>query len=183
MAKKEIKKSKKSAQKTTTSLAAHQQQALKEYERAVGLLQQKKFSEATQRFKVFITEHPDEKEMTDRCRVYLRICERSEDDKPKVAKTADDLYYQGMLESNRQMYDRALESFKNALKTNPQDDRVVYVMATTLALKGEKAPAISHLRQAIDLNAINRAQAQLDSDFDGLREDEEFRDLVHPAKA
>lgn len=182
MAKKEMKKSKKTAQKSPVSLAAHVEQALQNYEQAIRLLQRKEYAEAAGRFKTIIADYPDEKEVADRCRLFLRVCERNKEEKVQPLKRVDDYYYQAVLESNRQQYDEALRHLDRALKMNPSDDRALYLMASTLALKGERDQAIERLREAIQANSNNRAHAQQDPDFDPLRDDDSFIELVFPAR-
>jgi len=183
MAKKEIKKSKKAAQRTGPSLAVHTEQAVQDYERALSLLHKKQYSEAADRFQAVIADNPSEQEIADRCRVYVRICKRSMDEKIQPLKRLEDYYYQGIVESNRQQYDEALKHLDRALKLDPKNDRVVYLIASTLALKGERDQALVSLQEAIGLNPLNRTHAQQDPDFDLLREDEMFLALVAPRQA
>ena len=45
---------------------------------------------------------------------------------------------------------------------------------------GDNSRCIEHLTEAIRLNAQNRFQARLDSDFDGVAEDPRFTELLYP---
>jgi tetratricopeptide (TPR) repeat protein len=90
----------------------------------------------------------------------------------------DDYYYQGVLESNRQQYDEALKHLDRAQKMSPKDDRVIYAIASTQSLKGDREQALAALKEAIELNVVNRIQAQQDPDFDPLRDDDAFIDMV-----
>lgn len=182
MAKKEIKKSKKAGQKAAAALSVHAEQAIHEYEQALVLLRKQQFAEAAEGFKAILKSHPQEKEVADRCRAYLRICERGPGEKVMPLKRVEDYYYQGVLECNRQQYDEALKHLDRALKMNPKDDRVLYVLASTQALKGDREQALAALKEAIDLNAVNRIHAQQDPDFEPLRDDDAFLDLVLPRK-
>ena len=182
MAKKEIKKSKKAGQKTAASLSVHAEQALRDYERALDHLRRKQYPEAAEGFKSILKNHPQEREIADRCRAYLRVCERDMGEKVLPLKRVDDYYYQGVLESNRQRYDEALKHLDRALKMDPKDDRVLYTMASTQALKGDREQALSALKEAIGMNAANRIHAQQDPDFDPLRDDDAFIDMVTPPK-
>ena len=108
MAKKEIRKSKRIASRPVSSLAAHAEQAVKDYEQALGLLHRRDYAGAAEAFEKVIKTYPEEKEMADRCRAYLRACEREQSDKVLPLKRAEDYYYQAIVESNRQRYDEAL---------------------------------------------------------------------------
>jgi tetratricopeptide (TPR) repeat protein len=182
MAKKEMKKLKKAGQKMASSLVAHAEQATADYESALGFLHKRQYSDAAKHFEAILAAYPQEREIADRCRIYIDVCRRNETEKVHPLKHQDDYFYQGILESNRQHYDEALKHLDRALKMGPKDDRVVYLVASTLALKGEKDQALTSLREAIELNSVNRIHAQQDPDFDLLREEGDFLDLVSPAK-
>ncbi|HEU5179521.1 MAG TPA: tetratricopeptide repeat protein [Candidatus Polarisedimenticolia bacterium] len=182
MAKKEIKKSKKVASRPVSTLAAHAEQAIKDYDQALGFLRRKDYSAATEAFEKVLSTYPDEKEMADRCRVYLTICRREVADKTLPLKKAEDYYYQAVFESNRQHYDAALSHLDKALKMEPGDERILYATASTAALKGEREQALSMLKEAIQANPQNRIAAQHDPDFEPLRDDDAFIDLVAAAR-
>ena len=178
MAKKEIKKGKKAASRPVSSLAAHAEQAIKDYDQALGLLRHKDYQAAADAFEKVVKTYPDEKEMADRCRIYLSVCERERSEKVLPLKKAEDYYYQGIVESNRQQYDEALKHLDKALKMSPKDDRFLYATAATQALKGEREQALSLLKEAIETNPENRIHAQSDPDFELLADDDAFIDLV-----
>jgi len=178
MAKKEIKKSKKAGQKTASSLSMHAEQAVQAYVEALDQLRKRHYAEAVDGFKSILKNHPQEKEIGDRCRTYIRVCERDMGEKVMPLKRVDDYYYQGILETNRQQYDEALKHLDRAQKLDPRDDRVVYAIASTQSLRGDRELALAALKEAIDLNAFNRIQAQQDPDFDPLRDDDAFIDMV-----
>ena len=182
MAKKEIKKSRKSASRPVSTLAAHAEQAVKDYDQALGLLRRKEYAAAAEAFQQVIKTYPDEKEITDRCRVYLLVCERERSEPEVSLKKAEDYYYQGIVESNRQRYDEALKHLDKALKMSPSDDRFLYATAATRSLMGEREGALNLLKEAIQANPENRIHAQNDPDFEPLSDDDAFIDLVSEGK-
>jgi hypothetical protein len=70
--------------------------------------------------------------------------------------------------------DRGLE----LVKAHPEYPMLVYNVACCESLAGRTDEAIEHLRMAIDRTARIRAFAAEDSDFDPIREDPAFRELV-----
>jgi hypothetical protein len=56
-------------------------------------------------------------------------------------------------------------------------------MASTRALKGERDLALKHLQEAIALNTQNRFYAMNDQDFESIRDEEPFENLVYPNEA
>jgi len=156
------------------------EKALKEFERGVGLLQKQSYSEALERFQAIVTGFPQEKELTDRAQAYTRICRNLLDRREPQPRKPEDFFYYGVIKANEADYDEAVKLLDRALQNNPKDEKVHYVLASTLALKGERREALAHLQQAIELNATNRIYARNDPDFEPLRDDENFQNPIHP---
>lgn len=75
-------------------------------------------------------------------------------------------------------YAEAADRGKELLEANPGYALLFYNVACCESLAGRKADAIAHLRRAIELSEGARSFAQGDSDFDPIREDPSFRELV-----
>jgi len=88
-----------------------------------------------------------------------------------------------VIKANEANYDEAAQLLQKALQANPRDEKVHYVLASTLAAKGDRREALDHLREAIELNATNRIHARNDPDFEPLRDDENFQNLIHPRRS
>jgi tetratricopeptide (TPR) repeat protein len=179
---------KKSAAKKTTKTAPAvsgntwdiEDKAIKEMERGVGHLYRQNYAEALERFQSILDAYPSEMELTDRARVYVRICQAMVDRKSPALKKPEDYFYAGVLKANEADYDEAVEHLRKALEASPRDEKVHYVLASTLALKGDRQEALKHLQEAIGLNASNRIHALNDPDFEPLHEDDGFQNLIHP---
>jgi tetratricopeptide (TPR) repeat protein len=164
---------------TTNTWMIHDK-ALKEFERGVGLIQKQSYAEAREKFRSIVELFPQEKELLDRSTVYIRICDGLIDKKDAGPKKPEDFFYFGVLRANEANYEEAVKLFDKALQANPKDEKVHYVLASTLALKGDRREALTHLKDAIELNATNRIYARNDPDFELLRDDEGFQNLIHP---
>src|SRR5437867_5205503 len=156
------------------------EKALKEFERGVSLLQKQNYAEALERFQTIVTGFPQEKELTDRAQAYTRICRNLLERREPQPRKPEDFFYYGVIKANEADYDEAVKLLERALQNNPKDEKVHYVLASTLALKGERRTALEHLQLAIELNATNRIYARNDPDFEPLRDDENFQNLIHP---
>ena len=165
---------------TATNTWMIHEKALKEFERGVGLLQKQSYSEAIERFQAIVGSFPQEKELTDRAQVYLRICQNVLERKEPQPRKPEDFFYYGVIKANEANYDEAVKFLEKALQANPKDEKVHYVMASTLAAKGDRREALDHLREAIELNAANRIYARNDPDFEPIRDDDNFQNLIHP---
>ena len=161
--------------------APAKQQQLKLYEEALGQFHQQKFHRAEEALKR-VTEGPS-KELADRARVHLRICEQRISRLPAQApKTAEDHYTQGVALMNLGRWDEAREHLDRARKAAPKADHIVYAMAALDCLTGEADSAMENLKIAIQLRPENRYHARNDEDFSFLQEDPRFTELLYPER-
>lgn len=78
-------------------------------------------------------------------------------------------------------YAEAAERGREVLAAHPEYTVVLYNVACCESLSGQTADAIEHLRLAIDRSERCRSLAAEDSDFDPIRGEPAFEDLVaHP---
>jgi Tfp pilus assembly protein PilF len=95
----------------------------------------------------------------------------------------EDRFHLGVFYLNRADSGSALKEFEKALQFDPKSDLVHYGIASAHALAGDKARAVEALQEAIRLNEKNRIHAQNDPDFDKIRDEHEFIQLVEPEEA
>src|SRR5881296_3848991 len=100
------------------------EKALKEFERGVTLLQKQSYSEALERFQAIVGSFPQEKELTDRANVYLRICQNVLERKEPQPRKPEDFFYFGVMKANEANYDEAVRHLEKALEANPKDEKV-----------------------------------------------------------
>jgi len=161
--------------------APAKQQQLKLYEEALSLFNQQKYHRAEEGLKR-VAEGPS-KELADRARVHLRICEQRISRLPAPApKTAEDHYTQGVALMNLGRWDEAREHLDRARKAAPKADHIVYAMAALDCLTGEADSAMENLKIAIQLRPENRYHARNDEDFSFLQEDPRFTELLYPER-
>ena len=161
--------------------APAKRQQLKLYEEALKYFQQQKFVRAKQSLER-VLEGPS-KELGDRAKVHLRICEQRISRLPvPVAKSAEDHYTQGVALMNLGRWDEAREHLDRARKAAPKADHIVYAMAALDCLTGEADSAMQNLKVAIQLRPENRYHARNDEDFAFLQEDPRFTELLYPER-
>jgi len=161
--------------------APAKQQQLKLYEEALKHFQEQKFSRAQQVLER-VLEGPS-KELGDRAKVHLRICEQRISRLPApAAKSAEEHYTQGVALMNLGRWDEAREHLDRARKAAPKADHIVYAMAALDCLTGEADSAMENLKVAIQLRPENRYHARNDEDFAFLQEDPRFTELLYPER-
>jgi outer membrane protein assembly factor BamD (BamD/ComL family) len=148
------------------------------YEQGLEALQRHAFGEAAGRFESVLRQYPEEKELHERVRLYLNICERQATPKEAAPQTPEERLYAATLAINGGRYDQALANLRLVRDEDPDNDHALYMLAVAHAQRGEPAEAIAHLERAIALNPENRALAKNDPDLEPIRGDEAFRSAL-----
>lgn len=156
-------------------------EAVATYEQGVAALQRREFSVAAQRFREVLERYPEERELHERARLYLRVCERQlEPREPAGPRTPEERVFAATLALNAGREDEAAEHLTQVLTEDPAHGTAHYMLAIVHARKGDAAQALSHLARAVELDPDHRALARREADFDGLRQDPAFQALVEP---
>lgn len=166
--------------KEPVSLASQLSEAtLKPYMKAISLFHKRNFKDALKAFKDFLKKHgEDHPEITERTNIYISICDKQLHPDKYTLKTFEDFFYGAILEVNQGNFDKAIEYLKKAQKSKPKNDHVLYLLASSYALKKDAENAVLFLKDAIEINDFNRIQFLIDSDFDEIRSDEKFTKLL-----
>jgi sugar lactone lactonase YvrE len=91
-------------------------------------------------------------------------------------------YYQqqGIAAYQRGDYSAFLENFKEALKLSPSNPRVIYNLACGYSLLGKKQEAFYWLNKFVESGLELNIEG--DTDFDSIRDSEEFKEIVKKHK-
>lgn len=147
------------------------------YERGVQALQRHDYAAAAGFFRIVLERYPDERELIERARLYLRVCER-ETARQAAPKTPAERVYAATVALNSGDHSGAIDHLRRALGEDPESDHAHYIMAVTLGMRSRTIEALDHLRHAIRLNPENRAIAIQDPDLGALRVHETFRSVL-----
>jgi tetratricopeptide (TPR) repeat protein len=153
-------------------------EALTLYESGVRALQRHDFSAGATSFREVVQRYPDEREVVERARLYLQVCERETARRPAGPQTPTEWVYAATVALNAGNAETALNHLRRALELDPDSDHAHYIMAVALAEHGDSDDALEHLRQAIAINPENRSTARQDPDLSALRELAAFRDAL-----
>ena len=149
------------------------------YEQGLQAIQTRDYAAAVEALRSVLNHYPEEKELHERVRLYLNICDRQIAPRPLAAPTSvEERLYAATLALNAGEYDQALGHIQAVIADQSDNDHAHYVRAVALALRGDLASALSSLIRAIELNPENRALARQDPDFDALRLDDGFRQAL-----
>jgi tetratricopeptide (TPR) repeat protein len=170
-----------STKKPSSPADKRSQAAIEVFEKATRALGKRDYDKAKDLFETILSQFPDERDVLERARAYLVLCERALDKRPAFKpKTFDEVLHQGVYLHNKGDFEDAMKLLRQAAEMQPQNEHALYCLAATSARAGDSATALRALRQAVDLGPHNRTQARSDADFDDLREQEDFVAILYP---
>jgi tetratricopeptide (TPR) repeat protein len=145
------------------------------YERGLDRLQHHDYTGAVDLFESVLRLYPEEKELHERVRLYLNICQRQASREDPAPQTIDERLFASTIAVNGGRYDEAISHLRLVRDEDPDNDHALYMLAVAHAQRGEHAEAIAHLERAIAVNPENRGIARHDPDLEPLRGDDSFR--------
>jgi tetratricopeptide (TPR) repeat protein len=125
----------------------------------------------------------DEPILADRARSYASICRGKVAAPMAGSSDADALYHRGVVAANAGKLDEAWSFLEAAIGHRPNDASILYARATVRGLQGNAEGAASELKRSVAIDAKFRYQAASDSDFDKVRDEAAFIDIIEPSNA
>ena len=168
------------AQAVQPDSAASHELAVETFERGFQALQQRQFAKAAELLNAVINNFSDEKELQERARVYLVICERqaSREAKPK---SFEDRLNAATIMLNRGAFDEGVAILRKLEAEDPGNDYAQYLLCVACSAVGNVEQALAHLRRAIELSPENQFRAAQDPDLEALRQDPAFAAMADEA--
>jgi tetratricopeptide (TPR) repeat protein len=155
-------------------------EAVARYEGGVRALQEHRFQEAADAFRAVLSQYPEEKELNDRARLYLALCERHLRSAPEP-KTLEERLYAATLALNAGDGQTAMRHLADVVAQDPDHDGALYMLGVAHALCDDRQQALAYLQRAIERNPDNRALALQDGDLERLMQDPTVRAAVEAA--
>lgn len=155
-------------------------QAIDAFTSALERLQSGDPAAAQDQFKKVIADNPTETVLVDRCRTYLMVCERRQAPAPEAPTKTNDLYNLAVVKMNDGEAEASVRLLDRALQMEPGSARLLYARASAWAIQARADAAIADLRQAIAIDPTIRFQATNDPDFERIREEPSFIDIIEP---
>jgi tetratricopeptide (TPR) repeat protein len=169
------------AKRAAAVMPRRSSRALELFEKALRALGKKDFDRAFGLLDELIKSFPEERDVVERARAYRAVAERSPGKRAAFRpKSFEELLNYGVFLHNKGEFEAALKFLSQAAEIHPRNENVLYCLAASAARAGETPVALKALKSAIGVNPANRSQARSDSDFDPIREDEDFAALVTP---
>jgi len=156
-------------------------EALAAYEQGVAALQAHDYPRASAMLRSVLSRYPSERELHERVRLYLNVCERHMAPRASSPTTPEERVFAATLAVNAGDFEAALSHLRAATDESPEHDHALYMLASVLALREQPGEAVPILLRAIELNPDNRAMARHDPDLESLRQDETVRAALEAA--
>jgi len=150
---------------------------------ALELLHQHEYQRAREQFLAVAANALDEPALIERAHSFARICERRVAGPPAEPTNADERYHRAVSLANSGQHESAIALFDRVLQDEPTSVRALYARASTWALRRNPDAAVADLRRAIQAEPRVRFQAVNDPDFEPIREEPAFIDLIEPSPA
>lgn len=168
------------AAEAVTAAAAAFEASVTRYGAAMEAMRKGDYAGAKASFDAVRAESKGEPELADRALTYSTICDRKL--RPDLADPTDreQMLRQAVFLLNKEDLDGALNWLNQALDTNPTSVDLRYVRACVYAKQGSAEKAVGDLRQAIAIDPKVRFQAVNDPDFERIREEPAFIDIIEP---
>ncbi len=154
--------------------------AINVFERGFKALQQRQFGRAGQLLSSVVTNFPDEKELQERARVYLSICERQTGGPGTKPRSFEERMNAATVAINRGAFDEGLGLLHQLESQDSASDHVQYMLCVAYTSAGDTEKALRHLRRAIELNPENRFLSTADMDLEPLRQLAGFAAAITP---
>jgi tetratricopeptide (TPR) repeat protein len=156
------------------------EEALQDFAAAVELLRKGSHAQALEVFDALRKGNSDEPVLAARARTYATICARKLAPPRHEPQNADEHYFAGVVSANDGRLPQAITFLDRAVQLDPSSASYLYARAATRALLGQADAAAADLRQAVSLDPHCRFQAANDPDFDKVRDEAVFIDVIEP---
>ena len=151
------------------------------YEEGMAALQAHEFARASALLRSVLSRYPQERELHERVRLYLNVCDRHMTPRATSPSTPEERVFAATLAVNAGNYDDALEHLRAATSEAPEHDHALYMLASVLTLRDDIDEAVPLLLRAIELNSDNRSLARHDPDLEPLRDLDAVRAALEAA--
>jgi tetratricopeptide (TPR) repeat protein len=153
------------------------------FERGFQALQQRQFGRAAELFQQVINGYPDEKELQERARVYLSLCERQKYSHGPSPRSLEERINAATVAINRGAFSEGLSLLRRLEPEHRDNDHIQYMLCVAYSVLGDRDQALGHLKEAIAMNQENRYLASQDADLEALRDDPRFVNVLETAPA
>jgi tetratricopeptide (TPR) repeat protein len=154
------------------------QKTVEAYGQAMKAFHKDDLDKTIELLNLFLEKHAKEKELVDRAKMYLSICEGKKVKKTDPLKTFEDHYHHSVYKLNMGDEEEAMKSLEKAAQMKSKEGKIPYLMAVAAIRAGNQEQCLEHLKKAVKLDESFGIMAQNEPDFESIREKEEFKQII-----
>ena len=155
--------------------------ALAAYSQAVKAFKRGDYEKAKEYFEAVIEKHATERELVDRAKIYVDICENREKKDAIPLKTFDDYFQYAVYKLNQEDFDETLKLLEKARDKEPKEGKAVYLMALAYCQKGDHEKCLESLKEAVHMDKFFGILARNELKLEPLWEDKKFKVITKMA--
>jgi tetratricopeptide (TPR) repeat protein len=157
------------------------EKALSAYTQAVKTFRKGDCAKAKEYFEAIVENYPSEKEMVDRTKIYLAICENRQKKETVPLKTFDDYFLNAVYKLNQEEFAEAIKLLEKARAKEPKEAKAVYLMALAYCQMEDMEKCLERLKEAVHLDKFFGILARNELNFEPLWEDKKFKVITKMA--
>jgi len=165
------------AEKTKTRKDEYEK-ALAAYGQSMKIFHKGDFAKAQESLTAFMKKYPEERELMDRVRIYLSICESRLHPVKISHKSFEEHYLWGLVYLNRKDFEQAHKLLHIAHGQDPKSGKALYALAIVNHLMGRESEGMDFLEKAVGLDSEFAVLARNESDFESLLKDQRFNQIT-----
>ena len=155
----------------------------KDYNQAMEVFKKRDYKKANDLFEKIIEKYKDSEsfsvqEYIGKAKVYKSICDSQLNPVKIELKTDEDYLNEGIFNLNKGDFDKAIEYLSKLVNKKDKKAFVNYLLSITYLKKQEISTSLDYLKKTIDEDEFYKILAYNESDFEKLKENEDFLTLV-----
>lgn len=157
------------------------EKALAVYGQAIKAFRKGDCVKAEESFRALLEEHDTEKELIDRAKIYLSICENRQKKDTIPLKTFEDYFQYAVYRLNQEDFTETVKLLEKARTKEPKDGKAVYLLALAYCQMGDVDKCLENLKQAVHMDRFFGILARNELSFEPLWEDKKFKVITRMA--
>lgn len=157
------------------------EKALAVYSLAIKAFRKGDCLKAKEHFEALFEKHATEKELIDRAKIYLAICENRLKKDSIPLKTFEDFIQYSVYKLNQEDFTETIKLLELARTKQPREGKAVYLMALAYCQMGDVDKCLESLKEAVRMDKFFGILARNELKFEPVWEDKKFKIITKAA--
>ena len=157
------------------------EKALAAYSQGIKAFRKGDYAKAKEYFEALLEKHATEKELVDRAKIYLDICEIRQKKDTIPLKTFEDYFLYAVYKLNQEDFDETIKLLEMARAKEPKEGKAVYLMALAYCQMGDVDKCLESLKEAVHMDKFFGILARNELKLEPIWEDKKFKVITKMA--